>query len=97
MVNKLLFGYLGVIINIFIVIDVVERLTKDNHLESLRYSGIILYILAGILWTTYGIQNNLVPTTIAALFQLVVFLFIFLLKYNSSFNKDGFTIDRTKI
>lgn len=98
MTNKLFFGYLGVFIKGLIILDTVQMLLADNHLNSLRYSGIILIILSGISWGIYGVQNKLLPTAFISLFQTAVFTFIFLLKYyNGVNNKDGITSNRTKV
>jgi len=99
MEDKVLFGYLGVLANGLIILDIIQRLLAENHLRSLRYIGIILFIIAGVFWAIYGVQNRLVPTTFIALFQIVVFVFIFIIKYyNETENKQhGITVNRTKI
>lgn len=98
MINKPIFGYLGVFATGLIVLDTIQRLLIDNHLRSVRYSGIILFIIAGIFWSIYGVQNKLLPTTFISLFQIIVFVFIFLLKYyNQVNNKHGFRINRARV
>lgn len=98
MTSKRLFSYVGVIMNMSIVIGILQRLLKDNNLETMSYFWVIMYFFAGVSWMIHGIQNKEPPTTIGSIFQIMVFSFIFITKYYKGLsNKDGFTINRTKI
>ena len=97
MANKVLFGYLGAFTTWLIILDIIEKLSDDDNLQKFGYRQDILFIIAGIFWGIYGIQNKLLPTTFISLFQAVVFIFIFIIKYNKINSKDGFAVDRAKI
>jgi len=86
MKNELLFGYLGVFANVLIISEIVKGLLKGDNLQDIRYKVIILFIFSGIFWSIYGVRNKLLPTTFLSLFQLVVFVFVFMLKYYEGVN-----------
>jgi len=98
MANKVLFGYLGAFTTALIILDIIEKLSDDDNLQKFTYRQDILFIVSGIFWAIYGIQNKLLPTTFISLFQAVVFMFIFIIKYYNKVNtRDGFVNNRTKI
>lgn len=65
MINPDIFGYLATSLNVVMLVPQVVRTWKTKHTKDLSITTLLIFLIACVLWTIYGIIKHAAPVIIA--------------------------------
>jgi MtN3 and saliva related transmembrane protein len=75
-----LFGYAGTITGSFLMAPQVIKSFRTKKSEDVSMATVILYLLNGVFWLTYGVFISAMPVIIANAIALVISIALLILK-----------------
>jgi len=81
--NSDIFGYLGTLLNVIMLVPQVVRTWKTKRTKDLSFATLLIFLLACVSWILYGIEKSAIPVIIANVVvgTMNIILIIIKLKY----------------
>lgn len=90
------FGYIGALLIISLNIPLLISIIKERNADVINIPNLILHIITGLIFITYGILIQQWPVIICNAIYILLNIIIIILKYVYSKNTTANQIDNTR-
>lgn len=73
-------GLLATIIGIFSFLPILYRIMMTGDTDNFTYTNLSLALVSNLLWIVFGINKNVMTSTISGILYLLIYGFIFVYK-----------------